>query len=52
MGPHQGRLEGEENLPHPAGHTLLDEVAEVLQAGGFPALPNPSEIVIPAKSSD
>jgi len=23
MGPHQGRVEGEENLPRPAGHTLL-----------------------------
>ena len=24
MGPHQGRVEGEENLPRPAGHTLLN----------------------------
>jgi len=23
MGPHQGRAEGKENLPRPAGHTLL-----------------------------
>ena len=24
MGPHQGRVEGEENLPQPAGHTPLN----------------------------
>ena len=24
MGPHQGRVDGEENLPRPAGHTPLD----------------------------
>ena len=24
MGPHQGSVEGKENLPRPAGHTLLD----------------------------
>ena len=24
MGPHQGRVEGEENLPRPIGHTLLN----------------------------
>jgi len=24
MGPHQGRVEGEENLPRPAGHTPLN----------------------------
>jgi len=24
MGPYQGRLEGEENLPRPTGHTLLN----------------------------
>jgi len=23
MGPHQGKVEGEKNLPPPAGHTLL-----------------------------
>ena len=24
MGPHQGSVEGKENLPRPAAHTLLD----------------------------
>jgi len=24
MGPHQGRVEGKENLPRPAGHTPLN----------------------------
>jgi len=26
MRPHQGRAEGKENLPRPAGHTLLDAI--------------------------
>jgi len=28
MRPHQGRVEGEENLPRPAGHTPLDAPQE------------------------
>ena len=30
MGPHQGRVEGEENLPQPAGHIPLDAAQDAI----------------------
>ena len=52
MGPPQGRAEGEENLPRPAGHTPLDALQDpvgllgsqgTLLAHGHPVVPQHSQ---------
>jgi len=43
MRPHQGSVEGEENLPRPAGHTLLDASSSLHpKTKAQPEIPSPS----------